>query len=69
MAVRPSREEHHHLSLVTSPVADHQVTLRVTGRSHGLHAGNRSRIRPTATDPDQRRLLPRRPGQWLWQRE
>ena len=66
MAVRPAREEHHHLSLVASPVASQQVTLRM---SHLLHAGNRCRIKPTATEPDRQRTLPRRPGQWLWQRE
>ena len=67
MAIRPSREEHHHLSLVASPVATHQVTLKISGRVR--HASGRSRIRPTATEPDRRRTLPRRPGQWLWQRE
>ena len=67
MAVRPSREEHHHQSLVASPVANHQVTLRVAVRV--LHASGHSRNKPTATEPDRRRTLPRRPGQWLWQRE
>jgi len=66
MAVRPSREEHHLQSLVATPVASHQVTLRV---SHLLHTGHRCHTKPTATDPDRRRTLPRRPGQWLWQRE
>jgi len=70
MAVRPSAEKHQRLSLVTSPVALHPlVTGPATLRFNAINPRTINRIKMPATDPDRRRLLPRRPGQWLWHRE
>jgi len=70
MAVRPSAEKHQRLSLVASPVALHPLTTgAATSRFNAINPRTLNRIRMPATDPDRRRTLPRRPGQWLWHRE
>jgi non-homologous end joining protein Ku len=70
MAVRPSAEKHQRLALVTSAVALQPLTTgAATARFNAINPRTTNRIKMPATDPDRRRTLPRRPGQWLWQRE
>jgi hypothetical protein len=70
MAVRPSWKEHQRLSLVTSQVALYPLTTgAATARSTADRPKTSSRFRSFGGEPDRRRMLPRRPGQWLWQRE
>lgn len=70
MAVRPSWEEHQRLSLVTSQVALYPLTTgAATARSTADRPRTNTGFRSFGAEPDRRRTLPRRPGQWLWQRE